>query len=123
MHHLRADLHGNERDDLLPPERHAAWRVAEDEILDALAQLAEGSRISSISRTTGHKEDTILDWLREAAKQTEAVEGILMADHRISRGQLDGLWAYVGNKGEKNSSGILRIQTSEGIMGGSQANH
>jgi transposase-like protein len=78
-------------------------RVAEDEILDALAQLAEGSRISSISRTTGHKEDTILEWLREAAKQTEAVEGVLMADYRISRGQLDGLWAYVGNKGEKKT--------------------
>jgi hypothetical protein len=27
----------------------------------------------------------------------------LMADYRISRGQLDGLWAYVGNKGEKRT--------------------
>ena len=44
-------------------------RVPEAEILEALAQIAEGSRISSVSRTTGHKEDTLLAWLREAAKQ------------------------------------------------------
>jgi transposase-like protein len=78
-------------------------RAPEAEILDALAQLAEGSRISSVSRTTGHKEDTILDWLRAAAQQTEAIEAVLLADYQVSRGQLDGLWAYVGNKGEKKT--------------------
>jgi len=71
------------------------------DIIKALAQLAEGNRISSVSRTTGHKEDTILDWLREAATHVSQIEAELMADYRISRGQLDGLWAYVGNKGEK----------------------
>jgi transposase-like protein len=76
-------------------------RATESEILKALAQIAEGSRISSVSRTTGHKEDTILAWLREAAKQVEAIEAVLLADYHVSRGQLDGLWAYVGNKGEK----------------------
>ena len=79
-------------------------RVAESDILKALAQLAEGARISSVSRTTGHKEDTILAWLREAAQQVEAVEAVLLADYRITRGQLDGLWAYVGNKGEKTTT-------------------
>jgi transposase-like protein len=78
-------------------------RVAESEILKALAQLAEGARISSVSRTTGHKEDTILAWLRDAAQQVAAVEAVLLADYRITRGQLDGLWAYVGNKGEKTT--------------------
>lgn len=72
------------------------------EIIEALAQLAEGTRISSITRTTGHKEDTILAWLREAATQVSQLEAVLMADYHISRGQLDGLWAYVGNKGEKS---------------------
>jgi transposase-like protein len=78
-------------------------RVAEREILQALAQLAEGARISRVSRTTGHKEDTILAWLREAAQQVAAIEAVLMADYRVTRGQLDGLWAYVGNKGEKTT--------------------
>ena len=71
------------------------------EIIKALAQLAEGNRISSVTRTTGHKEDTILGWLREAATHVSQIEAVLMADYQISRGQLDGLWAYVGNKGEK----------------------
>jgi len=78
-------------------------RATESEILEALAQIAEGSRISSVSRTTGHKEDTLLAWLREAAKQVETIEDILLADYQVTRGQLDGLWAYVGNKGEKKT--------------------
>ncbi len=80
-------------------------RTPEHEILEVLALLAEGNRISSLSRVKGHKEDTILSWLREAAKHAAEVEDALMKDFRIKRGQLDGLWAYVGNKGEKKVSG------------------
>jgi transposase-like protein len=76
-------------------------RSSETEILEALALIAEGSRISSVSRVKGHKEDTLIAWLREAAKHVEEVEERLMADYRLERGQLDALWAYVGNKGEK----------------------
>jgi hypothetical protein len=78
-------------------------RTPVDEILKTLAYIAEGNRISSLTRTTGHKEDTILEWLQEAAEHVTAVEGALMADYQITRGQLDGLWAYVGNKGEKKA--------------------
>ena len=66
-----------------------------------MALLAEGNRISSLSRVKGFKEDTILAWLREAAQHAEAVEDVLMAEFKVKRGQLDALWAYVGNKGEK----------------------
>jgi len=78
-------------------------RVSEQEILRVLTLLAEGSRISSVSRVTGHKEDTILTWLREAAQHAEQVEDVLMADFQVKRGQLDALWSYVGNKGEKKA--------------------
>ena len=74
-----------------------------EKILQVLAHIAEGNRISSLTRTTGHKEDTILEWLKEAAEHVEAVENVLMTDYQITRGQLDGLWAYVGNKGEKKA--------------------
>ena len=73
--------------------RHASA----DEILKRLAQVAEAQRITSVTRTTGHKEDTVLAWLREAAQLVEAIDNALMADYQVSRGQLDGLWAYVGN--------------------------
>lgn len=76
-------------------------RTAEDEILETLALLAEGSRISSLSRVKGHKEDTLLSWLREAGEHMQAVEEVLMKDYRVERGQLDALWAFVRNKGEK----------------------
>jgi transposase-like protein len=76
-------------------------RTDEREILECLAMVAEGSRLGSIFRIKGHKEDTVSDWIRDAAEHTEAVEDILMSEFRITRGQLDGLWSYVGNKGEK----------------------
>jgi transposase-like protein len=79
-------------------------RTPEHEILETLALLAEGNRISSLSRVKGFKEDTILAWLREAAQHVEAVEEVLLAQFEVKRGQLDALWAYVGNKGEKKLS-------------------
>ena len=79
-------------------------RTPEDEILETLALLAEGNCISSLSRVKGFKEDTILAWLREAAQHAEAMEEVLMSKFEVRRGQLDALWAYVGNKGEKTLS-------------------
>jgi transposase-like protein len=79
-------------------------RTPEHEILETLALLAEGSRISSLSRAKGFKEDTILSWLRQAARHAEAVEEVLMAEFKTERGQLDALWAYVRNKGEKKAT-------------------
>ena len=79
-------------------------RTPEHEILETLALLAEGSRISSLTRAKGFKEDTILAWLREAARHAQAVEEVLMADFKVKRAQLDALWSYVGNKGEKKLS-------------------
>ena len=74
------------------------------DILETLALLAEGVRISSLSRAKGFKEDTILRWLREAARHAEAVEDVLLEDYRLSKAQVDGLWAYVGNKGQKGAT-------------------
>jgi len=53
----------------------------------------------------GYKEDTILSWLRDARGHLEAVEEILLKHYRVQRGQLDALWGYVGNKGEKKLPG------------------
>ena len=79
-------------------------RTPEAEIIDTLALIAEGNRISSLARAKGHKEDTIIDWVRAAGKHSEGVEEVLMANYPLSRGQIDGLWAYVGHKGEKKLS-------------------
>jgi len=74
------------------------------DIMEVLAMLAEGMRISSISRVKGFKEDTVLDWLREAARHAEQVETVLLSQYQISQAQIDGLWTYVGRKEKKRSS-------------------
>jgi transposase-like protein len=67
-------------------------KTAEEDILECWALLAEGTRISSISRTKGIQEDTILAWLGEAARHAEAVEAVLLNDYGIGPAQIDGLW-------------------------------
>lgn len=79
-------------------------RTPEDEIIDTLTLIAEDSRISSLARAKGHKEETIIAWIRAAGQHAESLEEVLLAEHKIERGQLDGLWAYVRNKGEKKTT-------------------
>jgi len=73
-----------------------------------------GHRISSLSRAKGFKEDTILRWLREAARHAEVVEEALMADYEVSKAQVDGLWTYVGHKGQKGGVSRARAPESSG---------
>jgi hypothetical protein len=68
-------------------------RTAKSEIIDTLALVAEGSRISSLARAKGHKEDTILEWIEAAAEHAAAIEDALLADYQLQRGQLDALWS------------------------------
>jgi hypothetical protein len=40
----------------------------------------------------------------EAARHSEAVEEVLLlGEYRLSKAQADGLWTYVGNKGQKGA--------------------
>jgi transposase-like protein len=91
-------------------------RTPEDEIIETLAFIAEGSRISSAARVKGHKKDTIIDWIQDAGDHAEAIEEVLLADYQIERGQLDGLWAYVHNKGEKRTTPKPPKQASSGAL-------
>src|SRR5215204_6750207 len=89
-------------------------RTPKKDILETLALLAEGVRISSLARAKGFKADTILEWLREAARHAEAVEEVLLADYELSKAQVDGLWAYVGNKGQKGATRTAHTAESSG---------
>jgi transposase-like protein len=91
-------------------------RTPEDEIIDTLTLIAEGSRISSLARAKEHKEETIIDWIRAAGQHAETLEEVLLAEHRIERGQLDGLWAYVRNKGEKKTTPKPTKLVSSGVL-------
>jgi len=69
-----------------------------EEIVETLALVAEGVRVVSLSRVKGYKEETIRNWLQQAAEHAEQVEDVLMREYEVDRGQLDGLWSYVGRK-------------------------
>jgi len=63
--------------------------------------LAERNSLAAIHRVKGIKEETVVDWLRRAAAHVEEVEALLLANHHLTRVQLDAMWTYVGHKGEK----------------------
>ncbi len=90
-------------------------RTSDREIMESLALIAEGSRVSSVARVKGHKEDTIVEWLRDAAQHAEAIEAELLKEYRIERGQLDAMWSYVGNKGEKRAIRRQQKAVSSGV--------
>ena len=42
-----------------------------------------------------------MDWLRKSAHHVEEIEALLIANHHLTRVQLDAMWTYVGHKAEK----------------------
>ncbi len=75
-----------------------------DEIIETIAFVTEGARVASLSRVKGYKESTIRNWLRQAAEHAEEVEHALMSEYEVDRGQLDGLWSYVGENDKKEEN-------------------
>ncbi|NKB68201.1 MAG: hypothetical protein GKR89_14160 [Candidatus Latescibacteria bacterium] len=59
-------------------------RTDEAVLLETLALLAEGGRISTLARMKGRKEDTIRHWLPLAEAHAEAVEERLLAEYAIT---------------------------------------
>jgi transposase-like protein len=75
-------------------------------IAECLAMLGDRNSLAAIHRIKGIKEETVMAWLREAANHVDEVEALLIANHHLTRVQLDSMWAYVGHKGEKG--GVLK---------------
>ena len=52
-----------------------------------------------------------MDWLRKAAHHVEEIEALLIANHHLTRVQLDAMWTFAGHMGEKAT--ILKNQIEE----------
>ena len=78
-------------------------RRPQETIIECLALLAERNSLAAIHRVKGVKEETVMAWLRIAAAHVERIEALLLANYKLSRAQLDAMWAYVSNKGEKGA--------------------
>ena len=75
-----------------------------EKMLTALAMVCERSSLRGIQRILGVKPDTVVEWLEKAAEHVGVIEHLLQKHHQVKRAQLDGLWAYVGHKGEKGGT-------------------
>ena len=76
---------------------------SQETIIECLALLAERNSLAAIHRVKGVKEETLMDWLRTAADHVERIEALLLANYKLTRAQLDAMWTYVGNRGEKGA--------------------
>jgi transposase-like protein len=76
-------------------------RTPEHEILETPGAAGRRQPDQQSDPCQGAQRRHILVWLREAAQHAEQLEGVLMKNFKIKRGQLDALWAYVRNKGQK----------------------
>ncbi len=84
------------------------------EILECLAMVAERNSLASIHRIKGIKEETVIDWLLEAANHVEEIESLLLANYLLTRVQLDAMWTYVSHKGEKADIPKRLIEAASG---------
>jgi hypothetical protein len=73
---------------------HGKSRPAED-ILRAIAAVAEGLGIRAVARVFETQPQTVLLWLTEAATRAETLSKYLLHDLRVSQIQLDELFARV----------------------------
>jgi hypothetical protein len=94
MHYLRESL-CSEQGRTIFYGRHQC----SNEFLECLAMLAERNSLAAIHRIKGIKDETVMDWVCEAANHIEEIEALL-ANYPLKRIQLDAMWTYVGHKGK-----------------------
>ena len=93
------NLYRNHGHDLLR-QAHARTRNPGD----AGAYSPKATASAPCQELKGHKEDTILAWLREAARHAEQLEAVLLDDFQIKRWSVGCALGLRPNKGEKKLS-------------------
>ena len=59
--------------------------------------------------------DQLWAYLERAAAHVEVIEALLQRSHKVTRVQLDALWAFVGHKGEKGGTLKKRSVAPSGV--------
>jgi transposase-like protein len=76
-------------------------QTQESVIISSLTSIGLGARLSSVAHAQGKKPDTIGQWVKEAGRHAANLENVLFEGYEVGASQVDGLWSYVKNKGEK----------------------
>lgn len=90
-------------------------RHSEEEITECMEMVGDRNSLAAIHRIKGIKEETVCNWLEKAAKHVEQIEERFVVPHKLSRVQIDAMWAYVGHKGEKGGSQKRRQEERFGV--------
>lgn len=94
-----------------------------EKMLLVLTLLADRMSLRAIQRATGVKPDTTLAYVDRAAAHVKTIEALLQRSHKVTRVQLDALWAFVGHKGEKGGASKKRSGAPSGAPGPSRSTH
>jgi hypothetical protein len=65
------------------------------EVARTLLVVMRRGSLSAAEEITGHKYETIGDWLRRAALHAEAINQALVADLSLSEVEVDAFWSFV----------------------------
>jgi transposase-like protein len=79
----------------------AQLKTPVDEIARALLVVLRRGSLRAAEEITGHKYETIGDWLRRAGQHAEAVTGVLVHDLQLTELEVDEFWSFVRKKGSR----------------------
>jgi hypothetical protein len=67
------------------------------EITQALLVVMRRGSLAAAEEITGHKWETVREWLVRANAQAEAVTRVLVKDLELDEVEIDAFWSFVGN--------------------------
>jgi transposase-like protein len=83
-------------------------RTPVEKIAKALLIVMRRGSLSAAEEITGHKWETIREWLVRANAQAEAVTEVLAKDLELDEVEVDAFWSFVGNAVRALRTGQVR---------------
>ncbi len=74
------------------------------EVAQALLIVMRRGSLRAAEEITGHKYETISEWLKRAARHAAAITQVLANDLHLSQVEIDEFWSFVQKKREQLSS-------------------
>ena len=78
------------------------------EIVQALLILMRRGSLRAAEEITGHKYETIGDWLLRAHAHAEAITEVLVKDLELDEVEADAFWSFIGNASRALQTGQVR---------------
>ena len=75
-----------------------ALKTPADEVAQALLVVMRRGSLRAAEEITGHKYETISEWLKRAASHAEALTHVLASDLHLSQVEIDEFWSFVQKK-------------------------